>query len=75
MGKSLKYHDEIILRFDKGHLREILIDGMPQKDVKSFSIETSIAQVASYVMEHSTVYLDSQKVADDFGSEIGEDLH
>ena len=75
MSKSLKYHDEIVLRFDQGHLREVLIDGMPQKDVKSFSIEASIKQVASYVIEHSTVYLDPQKVADDFGSEIGEDLH
>lgn len=75
MGKPLKYHDEIVLRFDQGHLREVLIDGMPQKDVKSFSIEASIKQVASYVIEHSTVYLDPQKVADDFSGEIGEDLH
>lgn len=75
MRKSLKYHDEIILRFDQGHLREVFIDGMPQKDVKSFSIEASIKKVASYVIEHSTMYLDSQKVADDFSGEISEDLH
>lgn len=75
MSQPLKYHDEIVLRFEQGRLCAVYIDGVPQNDVKSFAIEASVTKVAVYTMEHSTVYLNAQKVADDFGSEIGEDLH
>lgn len=75
MSQSLKYHDEIVLRFEQGRLCAVYIDGVQQSDVKSFSIDTSVTKVAVYTMEHSTVYLNAQKVVGDFSGKIGEDLH
>lgn len=75
MSQPLKYHDEIVLRFEQGRLCAVYIDGIPQSDVKSFSIEASVTKAAAYTMEHSTVFLNAQKVADDFSGKIGEDLH
>ena len=70
MKKSLKFHDEILLRFHHGHLCEVVIDGIRQNDVKSFAITADSAKIASYQMEHLTVYSDSKKVTNDFGSKL-----
>ena len=59
LDQSLQFHDEIILRFRQGRLQEVIIDGIRQNDVKVFSIAASPTQVASYLIEHSTVYSDS----------------
>lgn len=74
MENSLKFHNEIILRFNHGYLREIFIDGIRQSDVRSFAITADAKKTASYLIEHSTVYSDSKEVANDFGSKLGEDV-
>lgn len=73
MENSLKFHNQIILRFHQGHLCEVVIDGIRQNDVKSFAITADVKKTASYLIEHSTVYSDSKEVANDFGSKLGEE--
>lgn len=72
--RSFKFHNEIILRFAEGRLHEVIIDGIRQNDVQSFAITADSVSTASYLMEHSTIYSDPEKVTDNFSGKLGEDI-
>lgn len=56
----LKYHNEIILRFDKGQLSDVIIDGERIADAVRFAIDAHCRATATFVVERSAAYSESE---------------
>ena len=67
--KPMFFHDEIILRFNKGHLSEVIIDGEKIVDAVGFEINAHCRSVATFSVERSTVYSKPKQILSDLGSQ------
>ena len=67
--KPMAFHDEIILRFKKGHLSEVIIDGEKIVDAVGFEINAHCMSVATFSVERSTVYSKPKQILSDLGSQ------
>ena len=65
----MSFHDEIVLRFNKGHLNEVVIDGEKIVDAVGFQINAHCRSVATFSVERSTVYSKSKQVLSGLGGQ------